>query len=111
MAYSNEEISEFVNLVAEVVDPDKIILFGSYAYGKPTEQSDIDLLVIKNGKDLTIDDETEYAVAIHRERRRKQIKPRYDVFFGTESQVNDIALKSGSYVDALQKGKIVYERV
>lgn len=26
--------------------PDKIILFGSYAYGKPTVDSDIDLLVI-----------------------------------------------------------------
>jgi predicted nucleotidyltransferase len=109
--YSNDEILQFVNIVAEVVDPDRIILFGSYAYGKPTEQSDIDLLVIKNGKDFTIDDEVKYDVAIHRARRHKQIKTRYDVFFGTESQISEIALKGGSYVDALQKGKIVYERV
>lgn len=27
---------------------EKIILFGSYAYGSPHEESDIDLLVIKN---------------------------------------------------------------
>ena len=27
---------------------EKIILFGSYAYGTPTKDSDIDLLVIKN---------------------------------------------------------------
>jgi predicted nucleotidyltransferase len=27
---------------------EKIILFGSFAYGKPNENSDIDLLVIKN---------------------------------------------------------------
>ena len=26
--------------------PQKIILFGSYGYGKPTEDSDVDLLVI-----------------------------------------------------------------
>jgi predicted nucleotidyltransferase len=26
--------------------PDKIVLFGSYAYGKPTSDSDVDLLVI-----------------------------------------------------------------
>ena len=64
--YNDEEIMEFVSLVAEVVNPDRIILFGSYAYGEPTENSDIDLLVIKNGKDFTIDDETEYAVAITR---------------------------------------------
>ena len=29
--------------------PDRIILFGSYAYGTPTEDSDLDLLVLKAG--------------------------------------------------------------
>ena len=109
--YSNEEIMQFVSLVAEVVDPDRIILFGSYAYGEPDDKSDIDLLIIKNGKDFTIDDETKYAVAIHKARRKRQIKPRYDVFFGSEGQVNEIASKGGSYVDALLKGKVMYERV
>jgi len=108
--YTNDEIMQFVDLVVEVVEPDRIVLFGSYAYGEPTDNSDIDLLVIKNGKDFTIDDETKYAVAIHRERRRRQVKPRYDVFFGTESQVNEVASRGGSYRDALQKGKILYER-
>ena len=109
--YSNEEIMQFVHLVAEIVDPDRIILFGSYAYGVPTDNSDIDLLVIKNGKDFSITDETIYAVAIHKARRSRKIKPRYDVFFGTDSQVSEIASKGGSYRDALQKGKVIYERV
>ena len=109
--YTDDEIMQFVHLVADVVDPDRIILFGSYAYGVPTDNSDIDLLVIKNGKDFTINDETVYAVAIHRARRRQKIKPRYDVFFGTDSQVSKIASRGGSYRDALQKGKIIYERV
>lgn len=30
------------------LNPDKIILFGSYAYGTPTEDSDIDLYVVTN---------------------------------------------------------------
>ena len=30
--------------------PDKVILFGSYAWGKPDRDSDVDLLVIKNTK-------------------------------------------------------------
>jgi len=109
--YNNDEIMQFVNLIVEVVDPDKVILFGSYAYGNPTDKSDIDLLIIKNGKDITINDETKYTVAIHRARRNRQIKPRYDVFFGTESQVYEIASKGGSYIDALQKGKLMYERI
>ncbi len=33
----------------KILDPEKVILFGSYAYGNPTEDSDIDLyIVIKN---------------------------------------------------------------
>ncbi|MGH9845654.1 MAG: nucleotidyltransferase domain-containing protein [Blastocatellia bacterium] len=32
--------------IAEEFNPEKIILFGSYAYGKPTMESDVDLLVV-----------------------------------------------------------------
>src|SRR3954470_20173695 len=32
--------------VAEHFDPDRIILFGSYAYGTPDEGSDVDVLVV-----------------------------------------------------------------
>jgi len=63
--YNNEEIKQFVDLVAEVTDPDKIILFGSYAYGAPNDKSDIDLLVIKNGKDFSFDDEAKFATAVY----------------------------------------------
>lgn len=35
-----------VKRIAEELDPEKIILFGSYAYGAPTPDSDVDLLVI-----------------------------------------------------------------
>ncbi len=31
--------------------PDKIILFGSYAYGTPTDDSDIDICVVKKDYD------------------------------------------------------------
>jgi predicted nucleotidyltransferase len=33
--------------------PDRIILFGSYAYGKPTPDSDVDLLVVMPAKNET----------------------------------------------------------
>ena len=108
--YDNSEIKRFVNLVAEVTDPDKIILFGSYVYGQPTEKSDLDLLVIKNGKDFSIDDETEFAFAIFKKRRQQKIKMKYDIFFGTDKQVRKIAENGGSFVDALQRGKVIYER-
>lgn len=40
------QICAFSEAVAREFRPRKIVLFGSYAYGKPTEDSDVDLLVI-----------------------------------------------------------------
>lgn len=39
-------IRAYVAKIAEKFDPDKIILFGSRAYGTPHEESDVDLLVV-----------------------------------------------------------------
>ncbi len=43
---SQQHIQDYVNRVAEAYRPDRIILFGSYAYGEPNEDSDVDLLVV-----------------------------------------------------------------
>jgi predicted nucleotidyltransferase len=43
---TRSQIEEFARRIAEEFRPERIILFGSYAYGTPTEDSDIDLLVI-----------------------------------------------------------------
>lgn len=39
-------IQAVVKHIAEKFQPEEIILFGSYAYGKPTPSSDLDLLVV-----------------------------------------------------------------
>jgi uncharacterized protein len=47
-------INNFQHLQNQIVerllplDPDKIVLFGSYAYGTPNDESDIDLFLIKS---------------------------------------------------------------
>ena len=108
--YNNDEIMDFVSLVAEVSDPDRIILFGSYAYGTPGDKSDIDLLVIKNGKDFSIDDEAKLATDLYYKKKERNIITRYDVFFQTDSQVNKCVENGGAFVDAIQKGRVIYER-
>jgi len=40
------EIKKFAGNIAEHFHPERIILFGSYATGKPDEFSDVDLLVV-----------------------------------------------------------------
>jgi uncharacterized protein len=43
-------IRRYARLVAEKFDPEKIILFGSYAYGEPHEWSDVDILVVMQAR-------------------------------------------------------------
>lgn len=40
------EIQAYCDAIAREFEPEKIILFGSYAYGTPTEDSDVDLMVV-----------------------------------------------------------------
>jgi uncharacterized protein len=37
---------EIVNRIVDAIHPHKIILFGSYAYGNPAPDSDVDLLIV-----------------------------------------------------------------
>ncbi len=39
----------YVGKIVEAVDPDAVILFGSYARDQASSESDIDLLVIHSG--------------------------------------------------------------
>ena len=45
-AKAKEELSHICQIIAETVDTEKIYLFGSYAYGTPSGESDYDLCVL-----------------------------------------------------------------
>ena len=44
-------LSEIAQKVVHAFRPKNIILFGSYAYGKPTSDSDLDLLIVMESRD------------------------------------------------------------
>lgn len=92
------------------LNPDKVILFGSYAYGTPSEDSDIDLFLIKN--DLDKNSFREYTL-----KARKLLR---EVLFNYDTNGIDIISASSKYleeredyfykVDILKNGKVLYER-
>lgn len=43
-----QKTRKIVNKIVRYYKPEKVFLFGSYAWGKPTKDSDIDLLLIKD---------------------------------------------------------------
>ena len=90
--------------------PNKIILFGSYAYGTPNEDSDIDLFLLKD--DLTLD-ETRYYSREAKKRlldiRRKYKTNGIDILSAPTkyiTQREDYFYK----IDILQNGKVWYEQ-
>ena len=49
------EIKSIMRKIVREYKPEKIILFGSFAYGKPRASSDIDMLIVKKTKKRRID--------------------------------------------------------
>lgn len=45
--YHQKEIENITKQIVEKYKPEKIILYGSFAYGKPHKDSDVDLFVVK----------------------------------------------------------------
>ncbi|GBE15557.1 nucleotidyltransferase domain protein [bacterium BMS3Abin14] len=49
--FSPEILNEITRRIVEAVHPVKIVLFGSYAWGQPTVDSDLDLFVVIHSSD------------------------------------------------------------
>jgi len=91
-------------IVAEL-NPEKIILFGSYAYGTPNPHSDVDLLVImKTRASLK---ERSWAVS-------RLLLPRpfpVDILVKTPKEVKEaIEARDFFLKDILTRGKVLYDR-
>ncbi len=100
---SLKSVREFCARIAREFHPQKIILFGSYGYGNPTEASDVDLLVVMpfRGKGIrkAVDIET-------RVPRRFPL----DLIVRTPQQVRRrLALNDFFLREILEKGKVLYE--
>ncbi len=46
MKVQRQRIKQVCEQIARLFKPERIVLFGSYAYGRPTTDSDVDLLVV-----------------------------------------------------------------
>jgi predicted nucleotidyltransferase len=85
------------------LDPDTIILFGSYAYGTPDEESDIDLFLLMNEAKENIEAKALYALRD----LIKKYKVGFDILAGDKKEITE---RTDPFyrVDILQKGKVLY---
>ena len=59
-----DQLFPYLQVLVEQFHPEQVILFGSYAYGEPTKDSDVDLLVIKEISDSPVSDATSIRRAV-----------------------------------------------
>ena len=99
------KIHKAARRIADAVNPEKIILFGSFAYGKPTPDSDVDLLVIMNS-DLSAHARSVQVSEI--------LNPRpfpVDIIVRTPAEVDErLRLGDCFFREIVRKGKVLYER-
>ena len=96
------------NIVDQIMpfNPEKIILFGSYAWGNPTADSDLDLCVIKE----TAEPKRDRQLRLRRLLLNVDIAADILVYTSNEA---DKRIGMGDFFvrDILNKGKLLYESV
>jgi len=98
-------IQEVVEHIARNFRPDKIVLFGSYAYGHPQAGSDVDLLVVMP----TPDGDWPLTRAILRS--LTPFRFGIDLIVRSQPEIDErIQLGDWFMEDVMTKGKTVYER-
>ncbi|MFN0280315.1 MAG: nucleotidyltransferase domain-containing protein [Pyrinomonadaceae bacterium] len=96
-------IKRVCSQIVERFRPQKVILFGSYAYGTPTANSDIDLLVV-----MPFDGRVhEQAVKI---RRELDSSFPLDLLVRTPEQIRErVEMEDFFMREIVEQGKVLYE--
>ena len=106
MTVSPEILSEVAQRLVAAFDPERIILFGSHAWGNPDEDSDIDLLVI-----VSETNERPIARAVRAHRCLHGISLPMDLIVKTQQEVNRFEKVSSSLeAEILRRGNVLYGR-
>ncbi len=100
---TQEQINEIKRRIIENIKPQKIILFGSYGDGNPTEDSDLDLLIVKESN-------------IPRYKRGREIRKHLrglkipvDLLVYTKNEIQKWSnVKTAFITTVMGKGKVLY---
>ena len=98
---------EVVGKLRSEYEPLKIILFGSFAYGNPTKDSDIDLLILKNTDKRRADRFVEVKRIIYNPDLKIPIFP---LVYTPEELEEWLKIGDDFVKEILRKGIVLYER-
>ena len=102
----NKLINEIIRRIVVIVNPLKIILFGSWAYGKAKKGSDIDILVVVERSHLP---RHKRAVEVY-EALTGILIPK-DIVVYTPEEIEEWSEVPQAFITTIvKKGKVIYEK-
>ncbi len=101
-----EIILKMVERLKRAYQPNKIVLFGSYAYGQPDRDSDIDLLIIKDTPDRPIDRRVAVSRIVSDPQRLVPFEP---LVLTPQEHQERLAAGDLFLEEILTKGEVLYE--
>lgn len=101
-----KKIQRITDQIVKNYNPEKIILFGSYAWGKPTKDSDVDLFIVKKSRKRRINRERELSGYLF-----GYDFPAMDLLVYTPTEIKKrISIEDPFIKDIISKGKLLYAR-
>jgi uncharacterized protein len=100
---TTEQIRELCDKIVHEFHPERVILFGSYAYGTPTEDSDVDLLVVLPYEGRSTAKSAEIRGRVHADYALDLLAYRPD-YVRERIEIEDFFLR-----DVVTHGKVLYE--
>ena len=102
-----ERINQAIKIVVETAHPIKVILFGSYARGTAGEQSDIDICVIEDQKQLS----DRHSESVRLRRALSPLRIPVDIVVHSSQAVQEWGEVPGTLINRiLREGKVLYEK-
>jgi len=100
------QIARLCEVITREFQPEKIVLFGSWAYGKPDGDSDIDLLVVMPFEGSPF---RQAGTILNHVIQTVGVLP-LDLLVRTSEQLHErLAIGDGFVRDILERGKVLYE--
>ena len=100
-----DRLEDVKKRIVDTFSPQKIILFGSYAYGQPTPDSDVDLLVVMESDDRPV----ERAAKVSRLLRPRPFQ--MDILVRTPEEIQHRLEIGDQFIrEVLEKGRVLYEQ-
>jgi predicted nucleotidyltransferase len=99
---ANELIEDFSQQIVERFGAQQVILFGSYANGTPTVDSDVDLLVVMPFTGRSVDESVKIRMAL---------RPAFplDLLIRTSEKIQERIQQGDTFLsDIMENGKVLY---